>query len=47
MANKYFNTQVKDLKPASPPPKEPAGKAYPTPSFPQYPDTEQKGTGAV
>ena len=47
MANRYFNTQVKDLKPAAPPLVQPKGVTCPTPSFPQYPDTEQKGTGAV
>lgn len=47
MANKYHNTQLKDLKPASPPLKQPMGKVCMTPSFPQYPDKEQKGLGKV
>lgn len=47
MANKYLNTQIKDLKPANPPPKQPEGEMCPTPSFSQYPDKPQKGLGAV
>ena len=47
MANRYFNTQIKDLKPASPPLKQPEGKTCAVPSFPQYPDKEQKGLGKV
>lgn len=47
MANKYHNTQVTHLKPASPPLKQPMGKTCEVPSFPQYPDHVQKGLGKV
>lgn len=44
--NKYYSGNCE--KPSIPtPPKEPEGRAYPTPTFPQYPDTEQKGLGKV
>lgn len=47
MPNKYNNKQIGSMKPASPPLTQPKGTTCPVPSYPQYPDTEQKGLGKV
>lgn len=47
MANKYYSDNVQRARPLSAPKPEPKGKTVSAPSFPQYPDKEQKGLGKV
>ena len=47
MSNKFYSDNFE--KPQIPEPPKPGTKGItvPAPSFPQYPDTEQKGLGSV